>query len=61
MSAAIGIAWFLGMALALIAIYQTVGMHLMVNFFPEGKRWWQIPAHLASLALFAALSINHPF
>ncbi|WP_458717029.1 hypothetical protein [Pseudomonas gregormendelii] len=61
MTAALGIFWFVGLLLSIYAIFQTVGSAMMVNFFPEGRRWWQFPSQLVSLAVFAAFCINHPF
>lgn len=61
MTALLTIAWLLCLAASLLAIYQTVGAHLMVTFFPEGKRWWMFPAQMASLAAFAAVVTFHPF
>lgn len=55
------IGWFIGFVVSILGVYQFVGMHLMVSFFPEGKRWWQIPAQIVSLALFAAFVLFHPF
>lgn len=61
MTALIAIAWFIGMYVSIIIVFNTVGSRLMVAYFPEGHRWWMLPAQLASLALFAALVHFNPF
>lgn len=61
MNAVIAIGWAVALAVSVMAIFALVGMHGMVSFFPEGRRWWQLPAQLLSLALFAAVVLNHPF
>lgn len=55
------ILWIVGLILAILAIYQTIGLHFMVNFFPEGKRWYQVPFQWLSLVSFATLILFHPF
>ena len=61
MNAIYAIGWFLLLAASILAVFELVGTRLMVTFFPEGRRWWQLPAQLASLGVFAAIVINHPF
>lgn len=61
MSGLYAIGWFLLLAVSILSVFELVGMRSMVSFFPEGRRWWQLPAQLASLAIFAAIVINHPF
>jgi hypothetical protein len=61
MSAAYAIGWFIAILISIAAIFHLVGMRTMVAFFPEGWRAWQLPAQLASLAVFAAIVLNHPF
>jgi hypothetical protein len=61
MTALLSIAWFLALLLSVCAVFQFVGMRLMVSYFPEGRRWWMLPAQLGSLALFAALIHYNPF
>lgn len=55
------IGWFLWLLLSIYIVFQFIGMHLMVSYFPEGRRWWQFPAQLASLAFFATAVLYHPF
>jgi len=61
MSNLYAICWFLMLAVSILSVFELVGMRSMVNFFPEGRRWWQFPAQFLSLAVFAAIVINHPF
>jgi len=61
MNAITAIGWFIALIVSIMCIFSMVGMHGMVSFFPEGRRWWQFPVQLASLALFAVVVINHPF
>lgn len=61
MGAVFAIGWFLLLLLSIFAIYRSVGVHFMVNFFPEGRRWYWLPLQLLSLASFAALVHFHPF
>lgn len=55
------IGWFVLFLTSVSFIYETVGIHRMVCFFQEGKRWYQIPLQWLSLGIFAAVVINHPF
>ena len=61
MSSLYAIGWLLLLAVSTLSVFELVGMRLMVNFFPEGRRWWHLPTQLVSLAIFAAIVINHPF
>lgn len=61
MNALYVIIWFIVLLASILAVFEFVGMRTMVNFFPEGRRWWQFPAQIASLAVFAAVVLNHPF
>jgi drug/metabolite transporter superfamily protein YnfA len=61
MSSLYAIGWFLLLAVSILSVFELVGMRTMVNFFPEGRRWWQLPAQLVSLAIFAVIVISHPF
>lgn len=61
MNSLFAISWFLLLLLSMVLIFNFVGMRAMCDFFPEGRRWWQFPAQLASLAFFAAVVLNHPF
>lgn len=55
------IVWLAAMLTAIVAVYQTVGVHLMVQYFPEGKRWWMLPAQLLAIAVFGVICAFHPF
>jgi hypothetical protein len=61
MTALLTIAWLVCTFLSLVCVYQFVGMHLMVCYFPEGKSWWNVPAQWLSLAAFAACAIYNPW
>lgn len=55
------ILWFIGLIIAIFVVFEVVGMRLMCNYFPEGRKAWMLPAQLASLAFFAAVVLLHPF
>lgn len=55
------ILWVVAALVAIRLVYRTVGIHYMVCMFPEGRRWWQLPAQMASLGFFAAVALFHPF
>lgn len=61
MNAIKAIGWFLALLLTIGLVFELVGFRSMVRMFPEGWRWWQLPAQLASLAAFAAVVLLHPF
>ena len=61
MTALLTIIWFIGLILSILGVFHFVGMSGLVNMFPEGRRSWMLPAQLLSLAVFAAVVINHPF
>ncbi len=61
MNAIYAIIWFVGLTASISLIFHFVGMRLMVTLFQEGWRWWQLPMQLASIALFGAIVLNHPF
>ena len=61
MSAFKDIMWFVGTIASITAIFELVGFSGLVRMFPEGRRWWQFPAQLLSLAAFAALVLVNPF
>jgi drug/metabolite transporter superfamily protein YnfA len=60
-SAAKVVVWFLVLLFSMHLVFEVVGLRRMVQFFPEGRRWWMLPAQLVSLAIFAAVVLNHPF
>jgi hypothetical protein len=57
----LSIGWFLLMMLSVYSVFATVGLHRMVQFFPEGKRWWMFPAQAASLTFYGAVMHYFPF
>lgn len=61
MAALLAIAWFVGMIVSIFLIFELIGCASMVRMFPEGRRWWLLPAQLGSLAFFAALVLFNPF
>lgn len=61
MNALLVIAWFIALLLSIGAVFQFVGLRAMLQFFPEGRRWWTLPTQLASLACFAAVVHFQPF
>jgi len=61
MNAFFAIGWAILLPLSMFAVFELIGMNGLVRMFPEGRRWWQFPAQLTALAVFAAIVINHPF
>jgi len=61
MSSLFAIAWFLMLCMSIFAVFHVIGFSGLTRMFPEGKRWWHLPVQLASLAVFAAVVLNHPF
>lgn len=53
--------WSILLLLSMWFVFEAVGMRLMCLYFPEGRRWWQLPLQLVSLAVFAAVVLAHPF
>jgi|GEM_PF-3172294 len=53
--------WAAWLLLAIELVFQFVGMRLMVAYFPEGRRWWMLPAQLGSLAFFATAVLFSPW
>ena len=53
--------WLVWLLASVWGVFQTVGAHLMVMYFPEGKRWWLFPSQIIALAFFAAAVHFHPF
>lgn len=60
MDAFLAILWALGLIVSAIAVFEVVGMRLMVCYFPEGRRPWHLPAQIASLAFFAFMVLINP-
>lgn len=42
-------------------VFQLIGYAGLTRMFPEGKRIWNFPAQLASLAFFAMMVLLNPF
>lgn len=61
MTALLAIGWFIALLLSLAAVFKFVGARSMVIFFPEGDKWWLLPAQLASVTVFAIVVLFHPF
>lgn len=61
MTELMAILWFIMLLLSVAAVFNFIGSALMVQFFPEGRRWWQLPAQLLSLAFFGAMVLLNPF
>lgn len=61
MTALIPILWALWFAISVGAVFECVGWRSMVQFFPEGRRWWMFPVQLVSLGNFAACVLFNPF
>lgn len=61
MSSLFALNWFLMLCVSVVAVFQLIGISSAVSLFPEGRRWWHFPAQIASLAIFAAVVLNHPF
>jgi hypothetical protein len=55
------ISWLLWLLVTAAIVFETIGWRGLVRMFPEARRWWQLPAQLASLAAFAAVVLFHPF
>ena len=61
MSGLIYIGWFILVCISMYSVFVFVGMNGLVNMFPEGRRWWQLPAQLTSLVIFGLICAFHPF
>lgn len=61
MNAMYAIGWFIAAVISTVIVFQVIGFSGIVRVFPEGKRWWHLPAQLGSLAFFAAVVLLHPF
>jgi hypothetical protein len=55
------IAWFIGLLISIWVFYGTFGNAMLVDYFPEGRRWWMWPSRIAAMMYFAALVHWHPF
>lgn len=61
MNAFLAILWFVGLIVSIFLVFELVGCASMVRMFPEGRRWWMLPAQWGSLAFFAAMVLLNPF
>ena len=61
MEATLTIIWFIALLISIASIFEFVGMSALTDFFPEGRRWWQLPVQFLTLAIFAVLVLVHPF
>ncbi|MBL4833610.1 MAG: hypothetical protein JKY26_06500 [Pseudomonas sp.] len=61
MSIFLGIVWFICLLVSIAAIFELIGFSGLVRMFPEGRRWWQFPAQVTSLIVFAVIVLLHPF
>lgn len=57
----LSILWAVGLLISIAGVFQLVGFASMVRMFPEGRRWWQFPAQLASLCFFGLMVLLNPF
>ena len=61
MTALIPILWVLWFLFSVAAVFECVGWRSMVQFFPEGRRWWMLPLQLLTLFNFAMCVLFNPF
>lgn len=61
MTTLFAISWAGAMLFAALLIYMTWGNIMLVQMFPEGQRWWMPWSRLASITVFAAIVLVHPF
>ena len=61
MSALLAIGWAVWLFMAVVLVLDVVGWRGLTNMFPEGWRWWHLPAQLATLAHFAAVVHFNPW
>ena len=55
------VAWIVALVVAIEIVMIALAYGGLLLMFPKQRRWWQLPAELAALALFAAVVLNHPF
>lgn len=53
--------WAAGLLAAIYLAFTLIGMRSMVAMFPEGWRWWMLPAQLGALAFFALVVLFNPW
>ena len=61
MSPLYAIMWFITLMVSICIVFRFIGIRTLIVYFPEGRRWWHLPAQLGSLAFFAVVVLNHPF
>lgn len=61
MVAIFGIIWAVGILISTALLYLTFGNAMLVDMFPEGRRWWFWPSRFAAMLFFAAVIHFHPF
>jgi len=61
MEALMVLGWAVWIVVSIALVYDFVGYSGLVSMFPEGRRWWHLPAQFLALGLFAAAVICHPF
>jgi hypothetical protein len=61
MTALIPMLWALWLLISVSAVFECVGWRSMVQFFPEGWRWWMLPVQLLTLFNFAMCVLFNPF
>lgn len=61
MPALMVVLWVLWFVIAVRLNFEFVGMRSMVQFFPEGWRWWMLPVQLLTLFNFAMCILFNPF
>lgn len=58
---ALGVLWLIALAITVLMVFELVGMRLMVQYFPEGRRPWMFPSQVAAMMAFAAVVHFNPF
>lgn len=53
--------WGLWLCVSIYLIFLFVGYRSMVQMFPEGKSWWDLPVQLSCIAHFTVVVLLHPF
>lgn len=61
MTALLHFGWLICLVVSVFAIDTIFGYAGLSRMFPEGRRWWEMPARLGALAAFAIVVLYHPF